>query len=236
MFSKLFLLCLLAVARAAPQDVVAPVEVAAPVVEAVAPAVVETVAPAVIETAVPAVVQTVVPAVVAQPVQVIPTCRTEVEPLETQACTPRAEQICQAVNVVNQRIAYEKRCKDVVSRVCPEGAPVGGTVLVKREADPALLYSTYGLAAPISHGVTFATVRQACHEVTTQHCVDSPVVVDEPATVNNCNVVTKVDCAPVVHEIPKTVCDQVETVVHTEAHVAPATNPLAYHHGLYLGR
>ena len=44
-----------------------------------------------------------------------------------------------------QKIGYEKKCKDVVSIVCPQApVPIGGTVLVKREADPHY-YSPYGL-------------------------------------------------------------------------------------------
>jgi len=220
MFFKLFLLGLIAVARAAPQVVEVVAEVAEPVAVAEATAVAaEAVAPAVVEAA-----------PVVTPVEyAINTCRTEAEPFETQTCTPHHERVCISADVVNQKISYEKKCKDVVSVVCPQSpVPLGGTVLVKREADP-LLYTSYGLGPahlPIHH---YATVRQACQEVTTQHCVDSPIVVDEPGVAESCHIVTKVHCIPQVEHIPKTICDPVETVVPGKV-----INPLAYQ-GLYFG-
>jgi len=237
MFFKLFVVCLLASARAAPQDVLvvseAPVAVAVeepvvPVAEPVVP-VAEAVVP-VVEAVAPAAV---VP--VATPVErAINTCRTELEPLETQTCTPRHERVCQPLEVVNQKIGYEKKCKDVVSIQCPQAvAPIGGTVLVKREADAAAhYYAPFApfQAGPIHHPVAF---RQTCQEVTTQHCIDSPIVLDEPAVAESCHVVTKVDCVPVLEQIPKTICDPVETIV--PGNLAPV-NPLAYHHGLLFGR
>ena len=73
-------------------------------------------------------------------------------------------------------------------------------------------------------------ILQACQEVTTQHCVDSPIVVDEPGVAESCHVVTKVDCIPHIEHIPKTICDPVETVVPGKV-----INPLAYQ-GLLFGR
>jgi len=231
MFFKLFVVCLLATARAAPQDVVevvaeavAPVAIAEPISVVEPVAVVGTAAP-VVEAVVP-VVEAVAPAVVAVE-HAINTCRTEFEPLETQTCTPHHERVCAPLEVVNQKIGYEKKCKDVVSIQCPQvGAPVGGTVLVKREADPSLFYNPYGLGlGPIHH------VRQTCQEITTQHCVDNPIPVEEPTTVETCHVITKVSCLPHIEHIPRTVCDPVETVVHNTP-----INPLAYHYGSLFGR
>jgi hypothetical protein len=67
---------------------------------------------------------------------------------------------------------------------------------------------------------------KTCQEVTTQHCIDSPIVLDEPAVSESCHVVTKVDCVPVLEQIPKTICDPVETIV--PGNLTPV-NPLAYH-------
>jgi hypothetical protein len=74
---------------------------------------------------------------------------------------------------------------------------------------------------------------QACQEVTTQHCVDSPIAVDEAGVAESCHVVTKVDCIPHVEHIPRTICDPVETIL--PGNLTPI-NPLAYHQGLLFGR
>lgn len=216
------MICLVSTALAAPQVVVE--ETPAP--EAVVPEVVAEPLPAIVS---PPIVQTSVLRELIAPSHLISTCRIEHEPFETQTCTPTVETVCQPVTLVNQKIAYEKKCKDIVSTVCPE-APVGGTVLVKREADPAYLYAPY--AIPVAPSVPQVAFPAPCQEITTQHCLDTPIVVDEPTTLENCNIVTKVNCVPFVQQIPKTVCDQVETTVRVAAPVAPLINPLAYQHYL----
>ena len=64
-----------------------------------------------------------------------------------------------------------------------------------------------------SHNL-FQVVKAACQEVTTEHCVDVPIAVEKATPVETCHVVTKVDCAPQIHQIPKTVCEPatIETV------------------------
>jgi hypothetical protein len=62
--------------------------------------------------------------------------------------------------------------------------------------------------------------------VTTQHCVDSPIAIDEPGVAESCHVVTKVHCTPNIEHIPKTICDPVENILPGK--LAPV-NPLAYH-------
>ena len=93
-FKQLFVLALVATARAAPQDIAVVAETTAPV------AIAEPIVP-VVEAVVP-VVEAVAPAVVAPSEYAINTCRTEPEPLETQTCTPRHERVCVPQEVVNQ--------------------------------------------------------------------------------------------------------------------------------------
>jgi len=181
-----------------------------------------------------------------------PNCVTEQEILVTQTCTPTAENVCNTQTVETEEIEYEKVCKDVVDVLCD--APAAYAHVVKREADAeadADADAFYGYAghiaaaplahaavaapvahvAPVAHAVAHsavATVKHACREVTTQHCVDNPKVKIVPVEVEHCHTVTKVTCAPVENAIPKTTCEAVETT-HTYAapvaHVAAA--PLA---------
>merc|ERR1712123_371731 len=105
-------------------------------------------------------------------------------------------------------------------------------------------------AHAVAHSVT-KTVKHACREVKTQHCVDNPKAKNVPVQVEHCHIVTKVACTDVNNEIPKTTCEAVETthvshaayaaapVAHAVpvAHVgyvqAPHAAPLAAAHGAY---
>merc|ERR1712168_1174565 len=148
-------------------------------------------------------------------------CKTEVEILTTQTCTPTAENVCNTETVETEEIEYEKVCKEVVDVLCD--APAAYAHVVKREADAeadADADAFYGYAghiaaaplahaavaapvahvAPVAHAVAHsavATVKHACREVTTQHCVDNPKVKIVPVEVEHCHTVTKVTCAPV---------------------------------------
>merc|ERR1712226_424445 len=55
------------------------------------------------------------------------------------------------------------------------------------------------------------TVKHACREITTEHCVDSPTVIPVPVEVEHCHTVTRVTCEPVENQLPRTVCSPVET-------------------------
>jgi hypothetical protein len=158
--------------------------------------------------------------------QVSPNCQVLTEELEIQTCNRRAETVCETTEVVNQHISYEKRCKDVTSRHCPTGhALVGSTVLLKkREAEAEPQFFGLNQYPSMVYQPTSTTVRHACTEVTNQHCVDTPVSVDQVTPVEKCHLVQKVDCLPAVQRIPKTVCEPVETTV---VHQQPL-NPLAY--------
>jgi hypothetical protein len=174
-------------------------------------------------------------------------CATVVEILTTQTCTPRAENVCTKQIVETEEIEYEKVCKEVTDVICDApaapyvaaapavavAAPAVATAVVKREADaeadPQYLLGGYHAAAPVvapavhavAHSVK-ATVRHACREVVTEHCVDNPIVKPVPVEVEHCHTVTKVDCAPVDNEIPTTKCDAVvsEHVSHA-AYASP---------------
>jgi len=170
-------------------------------------------------------------------------CVTEEEILTTSHCTPSAENVCTTETVETEEIEYEKVCKEVVDTICdaPAAAVVAGGyhAIVKREAEAeadadaqylaGLPYAAAPLAAAhvapiaahaVAHSVT-ATVKHACREVTTEHCVDNPKIKKVPVEVEHCHTVTKVACTDVENKIPKTTCEPVETT-----HVA---HPAAYY-------
>merc|ERR1712172_273274 len=116
-----------------------------------------------------------------------PNCVTEVDVLVTQVCTPHAEEICSTETVQTEEIEYTPICKDIVDVLCDAPAPhaVGRTIT--------------------------ETVKHACREITTEHCVDSPTVIPVPVEVEHCHTVTRVTCEPVKNQLPRTVCSPVET-------------------------
>merc|ERR1711862_377678 len=182
-------------------------------------------------------------------------CKTDVEVLVTQTCVPTAENVCTTQTVDTEEIEYEKVCKEVVDTICDQPAVVPAAVgyhaIAKREADaeadPQFLAAhPYGLAAAplaaapvaavapvaahaVAHSVT-ATVKHACREVTTEHCVDNPKIKIVPVEVEHCHTVTKVTCSDVNNEIPKTTCEAVETT-----HVSHAAYAAPIAHAAYVG-
>jgi len=195
-----------------------------------------------------------------------PNCVTEDVILVTQTCTPRAEEVCSTETVATQEIEYEKVCQEIVDTLC-DAAPVGyaGYHHVKREAeaeaeadaeaDPQYFAAPYAHAgyaavapaapiavpAPVAHAVAHsvtATVKHACREVTTEHCVDNPKVKEVPVEVEHCHTVTKVSCEDVENVLPKTTCEAVVTTATQHATVPVAPAPVAYAgygHGLVAG-
>merc|ERR1711892_426682 len=127
-------------------------------------------------------------------------CKTELEVLVTQTCVPSTENVCNTVVVDTEEIEYEKVCKDVVSTICDAPAVVGGYhhAIGKREADAEADPQFFGgyaahHVAPVAHAVAHsvqATVKHACREVTTEHCVDNPKVKAVPVEVEHCHTVT----------------------------------------------
>merc|ERR1712112_222562 len=196
-----------------------------------------------------------------------PNCVTEDVILVTQTCTPHPEEVCSTETVATQEIEYEKVCQEIVDTLC-DAAPVGyaGYHHVKREAEAeadADADAHYGITAPlavghhagyaaapvpvahhvapvahaVAHSVT-ATVKHACREVTTEHCVDNPKVKEVPVEVEHCHTVTKVTCTPVENKLPMTTCEPVVTTatqhatVPVAAPVAPIAHAVGYGHGV----
>merc|ERR1719434_442534 len=195
----------------------------------------------------------VAPVAVAAPA---PNCVTEDVILVTQVCTPTAEEVCSTETVATQEIEYEKKCTEIVDTLCD--APVAHAVAHygKREAeadadaDADAQYFAYGHPAayaaapvapvaaplPVAHAVAHSvteTVKHACREVTTEHCVDNPKVIEVPVEVEHCHTVTKVTCADVENKLPKTTCEAVITSATSHAAVAA---PAAYHAGYGYGK
>jgi len=179
-------------------------------------------------------------------------CKTVVEILTTQVCTPAAENVCNTVTVDTEEIEYVKECKEVQDMICDQPAvavaPAAYHAIAKREADAEAeadaqyLYGGYAgyaaapVAAPLvaAHAVAHSvksTVKHACRTVVTEHCVDNPIVKAVPVEVEHCHTVTKVACEPVDNEIPTTQCEPVTTehLSHAAYHAAPVA--AAYHYG-----
>merc|ERR1712149_124651 len=153
-----------------------------------------------------------------------PACTPSTEEIEIQSCAPRAENICSTADVVSEEITYEKRCKEVVNKHCGHLAHPG--LIVKREAEadadaavpllhaglPYAGHVGYAGIAPFAHHAVAIpapvtkTIETPCTEVKTEHCVDVPITVEKVTPVETCHVVTKVDCTPAVHSIPKVTC------------------------------
>ena len=148
-----------------------------------------------------------------------PNCVTEVDVLVTQVCTPHAEEICSTETVQTEEIEYAPLCKDIVDVLCDAPAPHSAPYLVKREAeaDPQFFAPLHAVGRTITE-----TVKHACREITTEHCVDNPTVIPVPVEVEHCHTITKVDCTPVENPIPTTKCEAVETThVSHAAYAAP---------------
>merc|ERR1712112_441783 len=133
-----------------------------------------------------------------------PNCVTEDVILITQTCTPHPEEVCSTETVATQEIEYEKVCKEIVDTLCDAApyhhgkreAEAVAEADAEAKADPQYFSHSAPLAplavdhhagyaaapvahhvAPVAHAVAHsvtATVKHACREVTTEHCVDNP--------------------------------------------------------------
>jgi len=174
-----------------------------------------------------------------------PKCTLTYEEIETQNCIPKAENVCDTVDVEQESITFEKECKDVTSKVC--GPHAGAIPIIKREAEaePWLGLAGHAIGAPyvhhapaalapalapaaLAHG--YATIKSDCREVTKEVCVNTPKKVSKAVPITTCKVVQSVDCTPVVSKVPKQNCEPVETEV-----VAPALPAALPAHGLAYG-
>merc|ERR1712183_608915 len=112
-----------------------------------------------------------------------PDCAHSTQDLVAKTCHPVAKEICTEETAINQKIEYEEVCEDVVSKHCGHPGHVG---LIKREAeaDPqhllghhlpyAIGHHVAPVAVPVAHHAA-VTVKHECAEVTTKHCVQSPI-------------------------------------------------------------
>merc|ERR1719251_41361 len=82
------------------------------------------------------------------------------------------------------------------------------------------------VAVPVAHHAA-VTVKHECAEVTTKHCVQSPISVDVPTPITKCHVEEHVECEEVIEKLPKVTCEPVETTV-----AVPAYHGWYGHHGL----
>merc|ERR1712036_51988 len=105
---------------------------------------------------------------------------------------------------------------------------MGGLAAAPLAAAPVAAVAPVAAHA-VAHSVT-ATVKHACREVTTEHCVDNPKIKIVPVEVEHCHTVTKVACSDVNNEIPKTTCEPVETT-----HVSHAAYAAPIAHAAYVG-
>merc|ERR1712210_55698 len=107
-------------------------------------------------------------------------------------------EVCSTETVATQEIEYEKVCTEIVDTLCD--APVAHAVAHYAAAPVAAPVAVAHAVAPlpvahaVAHSVT-ETVKHACREVTTEHCVDNPKVIEVPVEVEHCHTVTKVTCA-----------------------------------------
>merc|ERR1712029_889061 len=77
-----------------------------------------------------------------------PKCTLTFEEIETQNCIPKAENVCDTVDVEQESVTFEKECKDVTSKVC--GPAAGAIPIIKREAEaePWLGLAGHAVGAP----------------------------------------------------------------------------------------
>merc|ERR1712127_432955 len=172
-------------------------------------------------------------------------------------CQEIVDTICDAPAVAHPAAYYGKRAADTEAEADAEAdpqyfahagiaAPLAHAGLVAHAAPLAhaglIAHAVAPIAVahavaplPVAHAVAHSvteTVKHACSEVTTEHCVDSPKVVEVPVEVEHCHTVTKVTCAPVENKLPKTTCEAVVTSQTSHAaYAAPVAHHAAYGYG-----
>merc|ERR1711981_1161103 len=158
-----------------------------------------------------------------------PNCVTEDVILVTQVCTPAAEEVCSTETVATQEVEADAEADPQyfahagVLAHHAVAAPLAHAVAAPVAVAPAPL----PVAHAVAHSVT-ETVKHACREVTTEHCVDNPKIIEVPVEVEHFHTVTKVTCADVENKLPKTTCEAVVTSATSHAAYA-APLPVAHH-------
>ena len=174
-----------------------------------------------------------------------------------KVCTEIVDTLCDApVHAPLAYAGYHKRSADAEAEaeadadadaqyyahagLVAHGAPLAHAGLVAHAAPLAhhvaapIALAHHVAPLPVAHAVAHSvteTVKHACREVTTEHCVDNPKIIEVPVEVEHCHTVTKVTCEDVENKLPKTTCTAVVTTA-TQHAVAPVA-PAAYTHAGY---
>merc|ERR1712080_608473 len=119
---------------------------------------------------------------------------------------------------------YGKREADAEAEADPQYFAHAGLPLAHAVAAPVAPVAPVAVAhavapLPVAHAVAHSvteTVKHACREVTTEHFVDNPKIIEVPVEVEHC------------HTVPKATCAAVVTTATSHAAVA-APLPVAHH-------
>merc|ERR1711936_897079 len=161
-----------------------------------------------------------------------------------KVCTEIVDTLCDAPVAAVAPVAahYGKREADAEAEADPQYFAHAGLPLAHAVAAPVAPVAVAHAVAPlpvahaVAHSVT-ETVKHACREVTTEHCVDNPKIIEVPVEVEHCHTVTKVTCADVENKLPKTTCEAVVPSATSHAAyaaplpVAPHVAPVGYAYG-----
>merc|ERR1712080_69294 len=155
-----------------------------------------------------------------------------------KVCQEIVDTLCDAPVAAVAPVAahYGKREADAEAEADPQYFAHAGLPLAHAVAAPVAPVAPVAVAhavapLPVAHAVAHSvteTVKHACREVTTEHCVDNPKIIEVPVEVEHCHTVTKVTCADVENKLPKTTCEAVVTTATSHAAVA-APLPVAHH-------
>merc|ERR1712181_137602 len=135
-------------------------------------------------------------------------------------CTEIVDTLCDAPAVAHAAYAYGKREAEAEPEADADAQYFAYGHHAAYAAAPAVAVAPVAAPLPVAHSVA-ETVKHACREVTTEHCVDNPKIIEVPVEVEHCHTVTKVTCADVENKLPKTACEAVVTTATSHA-VAPA--------------
>merc|ERR1712181_115443 len=146
-------------------------------------------------------------------------------------CTEIVDTLCDAPAVAHAAYAHGKREAEAEPEADADAQYFAYGHHAAYAAAPAVAVAPVAAPLPVAHAVAHSvteTVKHACREVTTEHCVDNPKIIEVPVEVEHCHTVTKVTCADVENKLPKTTCEAVVSSASSHA-VAPA----AYLHAAY---
>merc|ERR1712176_531325 len=99
-----------------------------------------------------------------------------------------------------------KSCHPVAKEVCTEEVAINQKIEYEEVCEDVV-------SKHCGHPGHVGLIKHECAEVTTKHCVQSPISVDVPTPITKCHVEEKVECEEVVEKPPKVTCEPVETTV-----------------------